>query len=139
MSRNGVDARAFAQVPDAARVVLRAGDDVVTVGWHVDAENALQVAFHEHDAAPGAQVPHAPERVHATSDGHWAVRVEGQRVDGLWVAFLVQHLDALLQVPQTPRVVEDARGQEAARRMELNARHPVRRVALHVSDRCLTL
>ena len=70
----------LAQVPDLARVVEGAGDHVVAVGGPVGGNDALEVALQEHDALPGAQVPHPTERVHAARHGERAVVLEKRQV-----------------------------------------------------------
>ena len=59
----------------------------------------LEMAFEEHDALAGSQVPHSAEAVKAAAGGEGAVLLEGQAVDLLAVALLVEDLGQLLQVP----------------------------------------
>ena len=66
MSRNCVLNISFSQVPHFARVVHWTGEDVVPVGWPVDADDAFEVAFEEHDALAGSKVPNAAEGVHSS-------------------------------------------------------------------------
>ena len=72
-------------------VVGAAGDDVVSVGTPVDADDALEVTLQEHDALSRPEVPHPPERVHPARGRQRTVALEGQAVHRLAVALLVEH------------------------------------------------
>ena len=76
VSRNGVLDVSLSNVPDLARVVERTGEDVVTVWRPVYADDSLEVAFEEHDALAGAEVPDAAEGVHSTGGSQRTIVLE---------------------------------------------------------------
>lgn len=132
---------AFSQIPDFGRVIFAAGHDVVAVGREIHADDALQVALHEHDAATGPQTPDASERIETTADRQRAVRIEVQIVDRLRVALLKQNLllETVLQVEQAPRFVKTTGGQKTAARMELQLRNAMRLVTFDCVQRLIVL
>ena len=95
-----------------AAVILACCDESVSVGRPVRPSHSFQMALEEHDALAGAQVPDPAEAVQPARDTQRPVRLASHAVDLLAVAFLVQHLRQLLQVPQTPAVVPHRGRQE---------------------------
>ena len=59
MSRKGVGAVAFSDVPDAAGVVVAAGGEEVAIGGPVHGEDVLHMPFQGHDAPAAPQIPDA--------------------------------------------------------------------------------
>jgi hypothetical protein len=56
---NGVDAAALAQIPDLAGVIFTGAGQMVAVRRAIHTEDALEMTFHEHDAAASAEIPHS--------------------------------------------------------------------------------
>jgi len=56
----------FPDVPDFAGVVERTGEHVIAIGRPVDAYDAFQVTFEEHNALSCPEVPNSAKGVHAT-------------------------------------------------------------------------